>query len=142
MKLSDLKVLEVYCDGGSLGNGSENKAYGSYKVIAVDRQGKRTVVKHINKVDLGAGTNNEAEWRMMVMALEYLHALQQKIKGLVPAVIYTDSALVVNQLNGTYRIKKQHLKAYYDKALPLYVDLADVAVTHTSRETSVEFLGH
>jgi len=142
MKLSDLKCLEVIVDGGSKGNGDKNEGYGSYQIFAIDQQDKRTMVRQESRIDLGKATSNEAEWRMMLKVLNYLHSLQQKMGKNIPAIVHSDSDLVVGQLNRTKQCKAPHLKPLYEEGSLLYLAMPDVVVEWIGREVVVEFLGH
>jgi len=52
----------------------------------------------------GKYTNNEAEYRAVLLAL-----YEAKHAGYVLTEICSDSQLVVNQLNGTYKVNKKEL---------------------------------
>ena len=56
---------------------------------------------------LGKGTNNIAEY------LSLLHAIEElKKKGIKQAAIHSDSRLLVNQMNGKWKIKSATSKKY------------------------------
>ena len=59
-------------------------------------------------------TNNEAEYHAVIAALRYLNdqAGQEDKRRRVD--IYSDSQLVVRQLNGDYRVREPRLKTLYD----------------------------
>jgi ribonuclease HI len=54
-------------------------------------------------------TNNIGEWGAIAKALQYLKEINWKGK----LQIYGDSQLVINQLNGIYKVKKDTLIPYY-----------------------------
>ena len=85
--------LTIYCDGGARGNpGPAASAF-----VASERGGN---VIHSQGEYLGEATNNVAEYRALVMALEWL--VTQDFDN---AVIKLDSELVVKQTNGLYKVK-------------------------------------
>lgn len=86
----------VYIDGGCTPNP------GIMKICVVE--GERETVK-----TLDYGTNNEAEYLALLWALEYV-----SIAG--DLTIYSDSQLVVNQVNGHWRVKSLNLQAFCIKA--------------------------
>ena len=93
--------LTIYCDGGSRGNpGPAASAFvvksNSGKVIA--EQG----------IFLGKKTNNQAEYLAVVFSLKWLKEKSQKLPNKIFYCI--DSLLVVNQLNGLYKIKNSDLR--------------------------------
>jgi len=92
-------ALTIHTDGGSRNNpGPAASAF-----IIRDQNGK---LIHQQGVYLGHTTNNQAEYRGVFFALEYL---QKKHLNHVQINFYLDSLLVVNQLSGTYKIKDSHL---------------------------------
>lgn len=76
----------VYCDGSGTG------LYGYYvPSLGVLNYGKRENITH-----------NEAEYHAIILALEDYPNSNM--------TIYTDSLLVVNQYNGTYKVKDPKMK--------------------------------
>ena len=60
-------------------------------------------------------TNNEMEYKALISALEHLYE-HYNVKTINRIVIRSDSQLVVNQVMGLWKINKENLKAYADKA--------------------------
>lgn len=119
-------------DGGSRGNPGPA---GAGAVVLNDR-GK--ILKKAN-VFLGTMTNNEAEYRAIILGLETLKKFlgKDKVKNLeIEARL--DSELVCRQLNGEYQIKEE-------KLVPLFVqvwnsrvaDFKKLRFTHIPREQNV-----
>ena len=95
------KVFSVHTDGGARGNPGP-AAVGVY---IHDEKGKE-VVRFGKKI--GETTNNVAEYQAVIIALKWLEEnLKEKIGGIK---FYLDSSLVVNQLNGLFKIKENHLR--------------------------------
>ncbi len=90
------KVL-VYADGASRGNPGP----AALGVVLCDGFNK-ILTKH--RQSIGRATNNEAEYRALIRALE-LAAQYTRTR----VEVYMDSQLVINQLNGTYRVKEPRL---------------------------------
>lgn len=59
---------------------------------------------------LGHGTNNRAEYLAVINGLRALLAANLDLAGVN---VWCDSALLVNQLNGTFRVKDSSLKKLY-----------------------------
>src|SRR6516162_8081012 len=59
---------------------------------------------------LGRTTNNIAEYTALVRALERASQLSGR-----KLCIFSDSELLVKQMNGDYRVKNADLKAWFDK---------------------------
>jgi ribonuclease HI len=62
-------------------------------------------------------TNNIAEYTAVIKLLEYLISIKQSIVG--ETFIYTDSELVVNQLNGIYRVRHPNMIPLHQRAKEL-----------------------
>ena len=54
-------------------------------------------------------TNNEAEHEALVAGLDLA-----KVAGATSVVIYCDSQVITNQVNGDYRCKGERMKRYLD----------------------------
>jgi ribonuclease HI len=99
---------EVYTDGGSRGNPGSS---GAGVVIDLCHDGKCTnlIEKH---QFLGEMTNNQAEYRALILAIDELAKLhiQDEIN------FYLDSKLVVEQINGNYKMKNAGLMPLFNEA--------------------------
>lgn len=60
---------------------------------------------------MGRRTNNEAEYEALIWAIQ---RTKEMTRGDV--VFYSDSELMVRQVNGVYQVKKEHLRALVDRA--------------------------
>jgi ribonuclease HI len=83
-------------------------------------------------VYLGETTNNQAEYRALLIGL------QEALK-LAPArlTIRMDSELIVKQLNGEYRVRNRDLLPLHSRAREMIEKLADVRIVHVPREENV-----
>lgn len=78
---------------------------------------------------LGIKTNNEAEYIAIIKALRKAREYTRwKIK------VYSDSQLVVNQINGDWRIKKEHLAELFKDVKEASMFFDQVEFFHVSRE--------
>ena len=75
-------------------------------------------------------TNNVAEYVAAIRALEWLSGTGYR--GSVAA--FGDSQLVVRQMNGQYRVKSEHLKAYHERLLQLAKEFPRVEFAWVPRE--------
>lgn len=95
----------IHTDGGARGNPGP-AAIGV--VIEDERDGK--VVAEFGKT-IGETTNNTAEYQAVIEALNFLLRPEMRERGSVQSIsFYLDSTLVVNQLNGLFKIKQPHLR--------------------------------
>jgi ribonuclease HI len=106
--MSERPLLQIHTDGASRGNpGPAAYAY------TISRDGH----DDIEDADcVGRMTNNQAEYTALVRALE--HALEE-VGDNYRVVVYSDSELMVKQVNGDYRVKDPDLKALYTEARSL-----------------------
>ena len=95
-----------------------------------DEQGK--VIATISQ-SIGRATNNQAEYRAIIAALEKAAGL-----GARQVDIRSDSELVVRQLNRRYRVKKASLKPLYQQVNQLLSQFEDFTITHIPREQNTE----
>jgi len=85
------------------------------------------------KQTLGFGTNNEAEYTALLVLSDHLQKLTVT-KGLRSVKIFGDSQLVVNQINGKYKINKENLKYLHGIILSRLKNIEDWSITHVYRE--------
>lgn len=113
-------IASIHTDGAARGNpGPAACAY-------VIEQAGRHPVEHAERI--GEATNNVAEYSALLMALERASEL-----GLRRIAIYSDSELMVKQLNGEYAVKNADLKALYDEAKSLARRFDEVTYSHVRR---------
>lgn len=90
--------LKIYCDGGARGNpGPAASAF-----VVVNNKGE--IIFKKGKY-LGVATNNVAEYFGVLLALEWVF----KNNITMPTTLILDSQLIVNQLNGIYKIRDKKL---------------------------------
>jgi ribonuclease HI len=78
---------------------------------------------------LGTATNNVAEYAALLAALERAHAL-----GWDELDVRSDSQLLVEQMNGRYRVRAPHLKPLWRRARTLTAGLRRFSIAHVARE--------
>lgn len=95
------KSLIINTDGGARGNPGP----AAIGVCIFDNDGRQ--VTSIGKT-IGLATNNVAEYQAVIEAFKWLAV------NLTPEILSVsfliDSSLVVNQLNGVFKIKEKHLR--------------------------------
>jgi ribonuclease HI len=117
-----LTEVDIYTDGGSRGNPGPSAC--SYVILDCNKD----IVKN-EGIYLGITTNNQAEYQAV------LHAIKAAIKiGAKDIHIFADSLLVVNQMNGIYKIKNQDLIPIYNEAKHLIEQFNVATFTHIPRE--------
>ena len=79
---------------------------------------------------IGETTNNVAEYRALLLALEEAFRLAPFSR----LTVYSDSELLVRQINGQYKVKAEHLRPLYTEALRRLRAFSSVQVVHIARE--------
>ena len=82
---------------------------------------------------IGKTTNNVAEYSALIAGLEEAHRL-----GARRVRVFSDSQLLVKQLKGEYRVRKDHLLRLYRKALSLLKSFDGCDIIFVSREVNRE----
>lgn len=78
---------------------------------------------------LGHTTNNVAEYRALLLALQCAHK-----RGASNVAISSDSLLLVQQVLGRYKVKAEHLKPLVHQAQGLARQFERFAIRHIPRE--------
>ena len=115
----------IYIDGGARGNPGPAGA-GVHIVTADDG-----TVLFEGGWYLGRATNNVAEYRALLEGLARAAAL-----GAERVEVRSDSELLVRQMRGEYRVKKEHLRELHERARVLCGKFAGVSFAHVRREAN------
>jgi ribonuclease HI len=131
--------VRVVFDGGSKGN--PGAGYGSYAL-----QWPGQAQPEIVRLEFsGRMTNNEAEYDTLIAALQDLLA-RAAAAHVPPSQVYVDiwgdSQLVVNQVNGGWKINKSNLLIRCNQVRDLLQQFGFAALNYHPREESVAVLGH
>ena len=112
----------AYIDGGSRGNpGLAAAAY-----VLTDPQGRQLEAKAFF---IGEATNNVAEYTAIHKALEAAKSLDAK-----QITIYSDSELLVRQLNGQYKVKSDNIRPLFAQAVEMLDGFKNWELKHIVRE--------
>ncbi len=115
-------MITAFIDGGARGNPGP----AGYGVHIVDEDGALLAELHEG---IGIATNNVAEYRGLLAALEW--AIEH---GRSRLHVKSDSLLLVQQMNGVYRIKNPGLLPLYRQARHLMARIGHVTLEHVRRE--------
>ena len=114
-------AIEVYIDGAARGNP------GPAGIGVVIKDGPK-LIEEIGAY-IGKSTNNIAEYMALVRGLE-----EVLIRGFRSASFYSDSELLVKQLNGEYKVKHENLIPLHYHVLTLVDRMKDFSIKHVTRE--------
>src|SRR3989338_6100911 len=121
----------IHTDGGARGN--PGPAAAGF-VIQGDLIGKKDGGEYLGEI-----TNNEAEYRAVILALKKLKHLIGGEKARNSSVeIHVDSELIERQLNGEYKIKDESIKDFFLEIWNLKTDFGEVVFKHIPREKNAE----
>jgi formyltetrahydrofolate-dependent phosphoribosylglycinamide formyltransferase len=112
----------AFIDGGSRGNpGPAASAY-----VLTDESGKQIAAKAFF---IGETTNNVAEYTAICKALE-----AAKARGIEQITVYSDSELLVKQLNGQYKVKSDNIRPLFEQAVEMLNGFERWEIKHIVRE--------
>lgn len=120
------RKFTIYADGGSRGNPGPSAS--GFVIKDTDEN----IVFESGKY-LGITTNNQAEYNAVKIALEKAKELNAKEIN-----VMLDSQLVVNQLNGIYRVNNRDLWPIHSYIKDLIKSFEKVNITHIRREYNKE----
>ncbi len=114
-------MIKVYIDGAARGNPGPAG-------IGIHIQNIKDIHDYI-----GETTNNVAEYTALLRGLEEILIL-----GYKEVHFYSDSELLVKQINGEYRVKNEKLKPLFINANLLIKRLKKFSISHVRREQNKE----
>ncbi|MCI0704423.1 MAG: ribonuclease HI family protein [Planctomycetia bacterium] len=117
--MSDTATMHI--DGASRGNPGR----AAYAIVLV-RPGQ-PVIEEADTI--GTASNNVAEYTALVEGLSLAAEL-----GVKKLHVYSDSELLVKQMNGEYKVKNEDLRELYEEACQLRKQFEKVTITHVRRE--------
>ena len=101
--LEQLSHMNIYTDGGSRGNPGPAAA----SFVLTDQNDRQVEARGLF---LGETTNNVAEYTGLVKALQAAKQI-----GVKKVIVFSDSELLVKQVNGLYKVKSKQLKPLFPK---------------------------
>jgi ribonuclease HI len=114
--------LVVNVDGGARGNP------GPAAIAAVASTPDGEIVAERGEA-IGEATNNVAEYRALLLGIELARALETAELELVG-----DSELVVRQVQGSYKVKQEHLRPLHARVLRELMDFEEWSIRHVRRD--------
>jgi probable phosphoglycerate mutase len=114
--------IVTYIDGGARGNPGP-AGYG----VRVE-QSDGSLIEEFGE-SIGVATNNIAEYRALVAALEWARA-----HGHTAVHVRSDSLLLVQQMHGNFRVKNAGLQPLHAKARQLAHAIGHVTFEHVGRD--------
>lgn len=123
-----MNKIIIYTDGGSRGNPGPSAIGAVFK----DPSGK--IIKAYGE-KIGHGTNNEAEYKAIIFALQKAKLLLGKEKAKKMDVhMKMDSELAFKQLTGEYKLSTESIQRLFIQVHNLKTDFGKVTFEHIPRE--------
>ncbi len=124
-----MKKIIIYTDGGSRGNPGP----GAIGIVFSNEKGQS--LKEYSEYLGDNLTNNEAEYRAVIFALQKFKALfGKKLAQNSEIELKSDSELLIKQLNGEYKILDPKIQSLFLKVWNLRLDFKKIKFTLISRE--------
>lgn len=121
----------IHTDGGSRGNPGP-AGIG----VVIEISGKK---QEFSEYIGDARTNNEAEYEAMIFALKKAKSLLGKGKAKAAQLqCFSDSELMVKQLNHEYKLKEERIQRYFIEIWNLMLEFSQVEFFHIRREKNQE----
>ena len=115
-------MIKIYIDGGTRGS----------RICLVDKNENKIIIKTRG----GKPTNNELEYLALLYALAYINNNYKNRN----VTIYSDSLLVVNQINQKWRITTEHLIPLYEKCKRKLTDKIKIVWVRRNRNLAGIYL--
>ncbi|MCS7184712.1 MAG: ribonuclease HI family protein [bacterium] len=113
----------AYIDGSSIGNPGSSG-------VGVVLKEKGKIIKEISK-NIGNATNNVAEYKALIEAINEAKNLNAN-----NLVVLSDSALLVNQINGVYKVRNETIKKLVNEVKNMLHGL-NFKIEHISRKENL-----
>ena len=116
-------MYNVYIDGASRGN----PGLAGIGIVIVQPKLHKKIMQY--REFIGIATNNQAEYKALIKALELLRDL-----GASRAKIFSDSQLLVKQLRGEYKVRNPELKKLFNEVKKRKKFFESIEYKHIPRE--------
>lgn len=134
--------IKIYFDGGCIPN--PGSGYGSFECSG-DGLFHRSVRLSLSPPGpqlQSQMTSNQAEYLTLIQALEWVLKNGTGDPADIELEIFSDSILVVNQLNGDWRIRKPHIRELSAAAARALAGFKSWRICWQGRENNVRRFGH
>lgn len=132
--MQSINTILIYTDGGARGNP------GQAAIGVVIKSETNTSLTQISE-RIGEATNNVAEYKAIIAALSWIkeHAKDLGKLSTMQKHFFSDSTLVVNQLNGLFKLKDAKLRELYVNVKILEAEVGgNVLFTSIPREKNIQ----
>lgn len=128
------KQIRIWFDGACHNKKNELTPMGVGLIIKKDE----AVIEQLAYTPPVLGTSNVAEWIGCYLALKAAERLL-KSPEVTYIEIFSDSQLIVNQINGQFEVRSTDLKVFYTQCVTIFKHInRKVSITHLRRQFNQE----
>lgn len=125
-----MNKIKIYTDGAARGNPGPS-AIG----VVIEANGSKKNYREF----IGYATNNEAEYKALIFALQKVKLIYGKTKSKNLVLnCHLDSELVVKQLNHKYKVLEENIQKFFILIWNLSIDFKEVKYFHIPRAKNLE----
>jgi len=125
-----MNKIKIFTDGAARGNPGPS-AIG----VVIEADGSKKTYREF----IGYATNNEAEYKALIFALQKVKLVHGKSKSKnLNIECYLDSELIVKQLNRKYKVLEENIQKLFLLLWNLNIDFKEVKYFHIPRSKNAE----
>jgi ribonuclease HI len=122
--------ITIHTDGGARGNPGPSGIG-----VVIEAGGTKKTYREF----IGYATNNEAEYKALLFALQKVKQVFGKTKAKTLSIdCFLDSELVVKQLNHEYKINDENIQKFFLQIWNITVEFEKIRYNHIPREKNTE----
>lgn len=126
------KRVSIYCDGAVRNNGNHDSE-SVYSFMIVNETDNKVELMMSRRED--GLTNNMAEYKAVILGLNMLLAYFKNTCEKV--TVYSDSELVVRQINGQYQVKDMKMQVLNSRVKEIIRKISNLEVIHLRRDSEL-----
>jgi len=125
-----MNKIKIHTDGGARGNPGPSGIG-----VVIESDGAKKTYREF----IGHATNNEAEYKALIFALQKVKQLSGKTKTKSLSIeCFLDSELVVKQMNHEYKLNDENIQKFFLQIWNITVEFGEVKYIHIPREKNSE----
>jgi ribonuclease HI len=125
-----MNKIKIFTDGGARGNPGPSGIG-----VVIESAGTKKTYREF----IGYATNNAAEYKALLFALQKVKLLFGKAKTKSLSLeCFLDSELVVKQMNHEYKLNDENIQKFFLQIWNLSIDFGEVKYIHIPREKNAE----
>ena len=128
--LTNMNKIRIFSDGAARGNPGPSGVG-----VVIEAGGRKKTYREF----IGYATNNEAEYKALIFALQKVKLIFGKAKSKnLKLECFLDSELIVKQLNHEYKVLEENIQKFFLLLWNLSTDFKEVKYIHIPRVKNSE----